>query len=96
MLSCTRIVCGLPIPLILFLLLLTSLNVRAQGYPPDEAPKHMTVQPDLEVQLVACEPMITQPVCIEFDDRKRVGPIIKIKNSFFRFDSPVMPGSAPF
>jgi putative membrane-bound dehydrogenase-like protein len=32
----------------------------------------MTVPADLEVRLVASEPTITQPVCIEFDDRGRL------------------------
>src|SRR5882724_8937636 len=43
-----------------------------QGYSPDVAPRHMTVPQDLQVQLVASEPMIAQPVCIEFDDRGRL------------------------
>src|SRR5437762_1899578 len=47
-------------------------RVVAQGYPPDEAPRHMALQPDLQVELVAGEPMIVQPVCIEFDDRGRL------------------------
>jgi len=32
----------------------------------------MTLPPELQVQLVASEPMIAQPVCIEFDDRGRL------------------------
>src|SRR2546425_6165117 len=36
------------------------------------APLHMTLPQDLQVQLVAGEPMIVQPVCIEFDDRGRL------------------------
>ena len=59
-------------PLILFTALLASLNAVAQGYSPEEAPKHMTLPPELQVQLVAGEPMIAQPVCIEFDDRGRL------------------------
>ncbi len=44
----------------------------AQGYSPNEAPRHMTLSSGLQVQLVAGEPMIAQPVCIEFDDRGRL------------------------
>ena len=43
-----------------------------QGYSPDEAVGHMSLPEDLQVQLVAGEPMITQPACIEFDDRGRL------------------------
>ena len=52
--------------------LLALLRAAAQGYPPDAAPLHMTLPQDLQVQLVAGEPMIVQPVCIEFDDRGRL------------------------
>ena len=41
-----------------------------QGYPPGEAASHMTVPDGLEVSLFASEPMVRQPVCIEFDDRE--------------------------
>jgi putative membrane-bound dehydrogenase-like protein len=44
----------------------------AQGYSPEEAPRHMKLPEGLEVQLVASEPMIHQPVAIEFDDRGRL------------------------
>ncbi len=50
---------------------LTSI-LRAQGYPPDEAARHMTVPEGLEVQLVASEPLVRQPVAMEFDDRGRL------------------------
>jgi putative membrane-bound dehydrogenase-like protein len=43
-----------------------------QGYPPDKAASHMTVPPGCEVTLFASEPMVRQPVCIEFDDRGRL------------------------
>src|SRR5438132_13035038 len=46
--------------------------VLAQGYKPADAPKHMTVPDGFQVQLVAGEPMVRQPVCIEFDDRGRL------------------------
>ena len=44
----------------------------AQGYAPDEATRHMTVPEGLEVQLVAAEPLVRQPVAIEFDDAGRL------------------------
>lgn len=43
-----------------------------QGYPADEAPSRMTAMPGFSVELVAGEPMVVQPVCIEFDDRGRL------------------------
>src|SRR5205814_6017056 len=39
---------------------------------PELAPRHMSLPAELQVQLVASEPMIVQPVCIEFDDRGRL------------------------
>jgi putative membrane-bound dehydrogenase-like protein len=56
-------------------LLVLALPMRvtfAQGYAPDEAAKRMAVADGLEVTLVAAEPMVRQPVCIEFDDRGRL------------------------
>ena len=44
----------------------------AQGYPPSEAPRRMAVAPDLRVDLVAAEPLVRQPVAIDFDDRGRL------------------------
>lgn len=49
-----------------------SANPRAQGYSPGEAVSRMTVRTGFEVSLYASEPMIAQPVCIEFDDRGRL------------------------
>src|SRR5436305_13963846 len=60
------------LPLFLMASLLAHFSVAAQGYSPDEAPRHMTLAQDLQVQLVAVEPMVVQPVCIEFDDRGRL------------------------
>ncbi len=51
---------------------ISSLSILAQGYAPDEAVKHMTIADGFEVKLVASEPMISQPVAIEFDDRGRL------------------------
>src|SRR5437899_833243 len=65
-----RTLCLLPLTWLVALARFSSAN--GQGYPPDEAPRHMTVPADLQVQLVASEPMIAQPVAIEFDDRGRL------------------------
>jgi putative membrane-bound dehydrogenase-like protein len=46
--------------------------VQAQGYALDQAAKKMTVADGFTVQLVAAEPMVRQPVSIEFDDRGRL------------------------
>src|SRR5438445_10585421 len=47
-------------------------DLPAQGYAPDVAANKMTVAPGFEVNLVAAEPLVRQPVCIEFDDRGRL------------------------
>ena len=49
--------------------------VYAQGHPAAEAAQRMQVPPGLEVRLVASEPLVRQPVCIEFDDRGRLWAI---------------------
>ena len=46
--------------------------VYSQGFSPDDAVKRMTVADGFEVQVVASEPLVRQPVCIEFDDRGRL------------------------
>ncbi len=51
---------------------LQSEIVFAQGYSPETAVAKMTVAEGLEVQLIAHEPLVRQPVCIEFDDRGRL------------------------
>lgn len=48
------------------------LPVAAQGYSPDTAAGKMTVPDGLHPQLYASEPMVRQPVAIEFDDRGRL------------------------
>src|ERR1041385_2480330 len=58
--------------LILAVSVLLAVEAFAQGYRPEEAAQHMKVPGDLQVQLVAGEPMTVQPVCIEFDDRGRL------------------------
>src|SRR5437773_4138910 len=47
-------------------------SARAQGYAPDEAVRRMTVAPGFKVELVASEPLVRQPVAIDFDDRGRL------------------------
>ena len=43
-----------------------------QGYSPTEAAQRMTVASGLEARLVASEPLVRQPVAIDFDDRGRL------------------------
>src|SRR5438067_3592432 len=43
-----------------------------QGYPPDQAARHMTVPAGFSVTLVASEPAVRQPVAIDFDERGRL------------------------
>src|SRR5829696_1069929 len=65
--------CLRPELLLISLLLISAVSrVRAQGFAPKEAVAHMTVGDGLQVQLVASEPLVAQPVCIEFDDRGRL------------------------
>jgi putative membrane-bound dehydrogenase-like protein len=47
-------------------------NVPAQGFAPKEALRRMKLAPGLEVRLVASEPLVRQPVALEFDDRGRL------------------------
>lgn len=56
----------------LFCLLIATSDLLAQGYSPDEAVKRMSVPNGFQVQLVASEPLVRQPVCIEFDNRGRL------------------------
>ncbi len=58
--------------LLIFAICGPSERAAAQGYPADEAARHMTVADGFEVQLVAAEPLVRQPVAIEFDDRGRL------------------------
>src|SRR3989449_2867092 len=46
--------------------------LHTQGYSPEEALRHMEAPPGFEVKLVASEPLVRQPVAIEFDDRGRL------------------------
>lgn len=47
-------------------------NCHAQGFPPNEAAQRMTVAEGFKVELVASEPLVRQPVAIDFDDRGRL------------------------
>src|SRR5947209_7578774 len=47
-------------------------HLAAQGFSPQESLRRMQVAPGLEVQLVASEPEIRQPLSISFDDRGRL------------------------
>jgi putative membrane-bound dehydrogenase-like protein len=60
------------IPMQVAVLLASGTVSMAQGLSPQEAVRRMSVPADLQVSLVAAEPMIVQPVCIEFDNRGRL------------------------
>jgi putative membrane-bound dehydrogenase-like protein len=58
-------------------LLLCAFSARpspgfAQGLPPRESADQMRMATGFEAMLVAAEPLVRQPVCIEFDDRGRL------------------------
>src|SRR4051795_164567 len=44
----------------------------AQGFSPEQAAARMTPGNGFRVSVVAAEPIVRQPVCIEFDDRGRL------------------------
>ena len=62
------------IPCLLVFAVFAFLRAAAvgQGYAPVEAARQMLAAPGLEVRLVASEPLIRQPVAIEFDDMGRL------------------------
>ncbi|HEY8504333.1 MAG TPA: hypothetical protein VIL46_07100, partial [Gemmataceae bacterium] len=47
-------------------------SVTPDGYAPDEAARRMTVPDGFRVKLVAAEPVVRQPVAIDFDERGRL------------------------
>ncbi|MCH9652520.1 MAG: c-type cytochrome [Planctomycetes bacterium] len=47
-------------------------TTSAQGIPPEQAAQKMTVLDGFEVKLVASEPLVRQPVAIDFDHRGRL------------------------
>jgi len=57
------------------IILSAAAHVSAQGFSPGVAPGKMTVPPGFEVLLVAAEPLVRQPVAIEFDDAGRLWTI---------------------
>lgn len=62
----------LPLIIVTTTLLFSGANLHAQGYAPAEAAGKMTVLDGFEVELVAAEPQVRQPVAIDVDDRGRV------------------------
>src|SRR5438105_1596271 len=57
---------------VLALPLLVAGLLVGQGYRPDVAASKMTAPSGFEVRLVAAEPLVRQPVAIDFDDRGRL------------------------
>src|SRR5205807_8171485 len=55
-----------------FVLSALTCLLLAQGYKPDVAASKMTAADGLSVDLVAAEPLVRQPVAIDFDDRGRL------------------------
>ncbi len=47
-------------------------SALGQGFTPEEAVKRMQLPPGFTAKIVACEPMIRQPISIEFDNRGRL------------------------
>ena len=54
------------------LIMTTASSAVAQGLSADESAKQMKVADGFEVSIVAAEPLVRQPVAIEFDDRGRL------------------------
>ena len=51
---------------------LLAVPARPQGYPPEKAAARMTTPDGFRVELVAAEPLVRQPVAIDFDERGRL------------------------
>jgi putative membrane-bound dehydrogenase-like protein len=51
---------------------LTQSPATGQGYSPEEAVRRMSLPDGFKAELVAAEPMVRQPVAIEFDERGRL------------------------
>jgi putative membrane-bound dehydrogenase-like protein len=62
----------LPLCLVAACGFLLPVAVLAQGYSPAEAPGKMKLPEGFSAKLVASEPLIRQPVAIDFDDRGRL------------------------
>lgn len=56
-------------------LVLLSQTAWGQGFSPDESVRRMKVPAGFQVQLVASEPQIRQPIFVKFDDRGRLWTI---------------------
>src|SRR5438105_15085633 len=54
------------------LALLATSPILAQGFTPEDAVKRMQLPEGFSAKLVACEPMIRQPISISFDERGRM------------------------
>jgi putative membrane-bound dehydrogenase-like protein len=54
------------------LALAASSSVLGQGFSPEDAVKRMQLPPGFTAKLVACEPMIRQPLSISFDEKGRM------------------------
>jgi putative membrane-bound dehydrogenase-like protein len=58
--------------LLALFLLAPAAPAVGQGFPPDQAAGKMTVPEGFTVRLVVAEPVVRQPVAIDFDDRGRL------------------------
>ncbi|MGV2338652.1 MAG UNVERIFIED_CONTAM: hypothetical protein LVR18_33090 [Planctomycetaceae bacterium] len=56
----------------LLLLLLLPATIQAQGLTPEQSLRQMRLQNGFEISTIAAEPLVRQPVAIEFDDRGRL------------------------
>ena len=69
-------ICNSLMPLVIVVVLSALLSpiqtLHAQGYSPAEAADRMTVLDGFQVDLIASEPQVRQPVAIDLDDRGRV------------------------
>ena len=63
-----RISCSVVVTLVVHI----TATTFGQGLAPDESVKRMKVADGFEVSVVASEPLVRQPVAIEFDDRGRL------------------------
>ncbi|MEY2428973.1 MAG: hypothetical protein QOJ40_1858, partial [Verrucomicrobiota bacterium] len=70
--AATRVKSAYAILLLLCAWLAGREAASGQGFSPEEAVKRMKLPEGFEARLVASEPVIAQPVCIEFDDRGRL------------------------
>ncbi len=69
--SCNSLVAHAMVGVLCVLLCPTS-TLHAQGYPAEEAVSHMSVLDGFQVDLIAAEPQVRQPVAIDIDNQGRV------------------------